>query len=30
MTKHDTQREALLDDLVRGCESSEEMLGEHG
>jgi len=30
MTKPDTKTEALLDDLLQGCESPEEILGEHG
>src|SRR5512139_4031583 len=30
MTKHDTRTDALLDDLLQGCESPEEILGEHG
>ncbi len=30
MTKQDTKTDALLDDLVPGCESPEEILGEHG
>ena len=30
MTKHDTQTDALLDDLLQGCESPEEILGEQG
>ena len=30
MTKHDTRTDVLLDDLLQGCESPEEILGEHG
>ena len=30
MTKPDTKTDALLDDLLQGCESPEEILGEHG
>ncbi len=30
MTKHDTRTDALLDELLQGCESPEELLGEHG
>lgn len=30
MTKHDTKTDALLDDLLQGCESPEAILGEHG
>lgn len=30
MTKQDTKPDALLDDLLPGCESPEEILGEHG
>ncbi|QPD04823.1 MAG: hypothetical protein Nkreftii_002597 [Candidatus Nitrospira kreftii] len=30
MTKHDTRTDALLDDLLKGCASPEEILGEHG
>lgn len=30
MTKHDTRTDALLDELLQGCESPEEILGEHG
>ena len=30
MTKSDTKTDALLDDVLQGCESPEEILGEHG
>ena len=30
MTKSDTQTDALLDDVLQGCESPEEILGEPG
>ena len=30
MTKHDTRTDALLDDLLQGCESPEEILGDQG
>jgi hypothetical protein len=30
MTKHNTKTDALVDDLLQGCESPEEILGEHG
>ena len=30
MTKPDTKTDALLDELLQGCESPEEILGEHG
>jgi transposase-like protein len=30
MTKPDTKTNALLDELLQGCESPEEILGEHG
>jgi hypothetical protein len=30
MTTHHTKTDALLDDLLQGCESPEEILGEHG
>jgi len=30
MTKPETKTEALLDDLLQGCESPEEILGEPG
>jgi transposase-like protein len=30
MTKHDTRTDALLEDLLPGCESLEEILGEQG
>ena len=30
MTKHDTRTDALLDELLQGCASPEEILGEHG
>ena len=30
MTKPDTKTGALLDDLLEGGESPEEILGEHG
>ena len=29
MTKPDTKTDALLDELLQGCESPEEILGEH-
>lgn len=30
MTKHDTRTDALLDELLQGSESPEEILGEQG
>ncbi len=30
MTKPDTKTDALLDDLLKDCESPEDILGEHG
>ncbi|MDH5738828.1 MAG: transposase [Nitrospira sp.] len=30
MTKPDTKTDALLDELLQGCEPPEEVLGEHG
>ena len=30
MTKPDTKTDALLDELLQGCESPEEIRGEHG
>jgi len=30
MTQHATRTDALLDDLLQGCESPEEILGAHG
>lgn len=30
MTREDTITDSLLDDLMRGCESPEEILDEHG
>jgi hypothetical protein len=30
MTKHNTKTDALVDDLLQGCESPEEILGEQG
>ncbi len=30
MAKTDTKTDALLDELLQGCESPEEILGEHG
>ena len=30
MTKPDTKTDALLDELLQGCASPEEILGEHG
>ncbi len=30
MSKPDTKTDALLDDLLKGCDSPEDILGEHG
>lgn len=30
MTKPNTKTDALLDDVLKGCTSSEDILGEHG
>ncbi len=30
MSKPATKTDALLDDLLKGCDSPEDILGEHG